>query len=141
MQVEDNNVETVCSILIVDDEVALLSIYKKLLEEEGYHAWTASTRDSAIAWLEQNPPPTLLLLDSRMGGMSNEDFVEKVKAIQGGVLKTRIIGFSSFSHKSSFGKEMRDVLGEFMEKPDDINDFLESINKLCLRSNAGKRAQ
>jgi DNA-binding NtrC family response regulator len=119
-----------CSILIVDDEPAMLNVYKKILEEEGYCVKTASSRTEALEILGTFTP-RILFLDCRMGGMTNALFKQEVEKIQGPQPQTRLIGFSSYSEHSTFAREMQALLGEFFEKPDDIDEFLNLVRQLC----------
>lgn len=129
--IEPNTQTPSCSILIVDDDAPLLKVYQKILSIEGHKAIGMASREEALEWLKNNSAPSLLLLDCRMPGISNEDFVGEVKKIQHERLTTRIIGFSCFSPKSQFALEMKQVLGEFIEKPNDILKFLSTINGIC----------
>jgi len=122
-----------CAILIVDDEVHLLGLYQQILEDEGYVVKTASTRTAAVEILK-NYTPRFIFLDCRMGGMSNAAFKHEVDKIQAGKDRSRIVGFSSFSPDSTFAEEMRTTLDGFVEKPNDLDGFLEAVKGLCFNT-------
>jgi len=116
-------------ILIVDDDKSLLDLYKSILVDEGYAVEVASSRDQALTLLDTFLPD-LILLDCRMGGMSNGEFKKQVEIFQRRSPQTRLIGFSSFSAQSIYADEMRALFGEFSEKPSDLDDFLATVKGL-----------
>ena len=64
-----------------------------------------------------------------------ENFKKAVDALLADGPRPRMIGFSSFSEQSSFAGEMRLLFGEFMEKPSELDQFLDQVKKLCLEVN------
>jgi CheY-like chemotaxis protein len=62
------------SILVVDDDRDLRTTVAQVLEDEGYRVEEASNGQEALARLEVDPPPDLLLLDLMMPVMNGEQF-------------------------------------------------------------------
>lgn len=129
--------EQVCTILLVDDDEMLLLTYGKILTSEGYKVTVFRKREEAIAWLEQHEAPRVIFLDCRMDGMSNEEFLQRVKSVQHGKVQSKIYGFSAFTEESSYGQEMKKLFGNFIEKPNDLFRFLNSVEKACADTMSG----
>ena len=68
------------TILIVDDEVEILELFKEILEEEGYKVYTAENAQVALDILRKEDFD-LILSDMRMPQLSGEDFLEIVRKI------------------------------------------------------------
>ncbi len=66
-------------ILIVDDDAALRRELSEVLSSEGYSVVTASDGRQALAYLERNPAPSLILLDLMMPVMDGWEFSATVK--------------------------------------------------------------
>jgi signal transduction histidine kinase/DNA-binding response OmpR family regulator len=60
---------TLGTVLVVDDDAAMREVAQRAVERLGYTIATAVDGAQAIAWLEANPPPVLILLDLLMSGM------------------------------------------------------------------------
>ncbi|RBP17767.1 response regulator receiver domain-containing protein [Roseiarcus fermentans] len=69
------------SILVADDEVRLLSIFKRWFEQEGCRVLTAEDGEQALALL-QNEPVDMLISDIRMPKMDGIELVKHVKQLQ-----------------------------------------------------------
>jgi signal transduction histidine kinase/CheY-like chemotaxis protein len=61
--------ETRGTVLVVDDDAAMREVAQRAVERLGYNIATAVDGAQAIAWMEANPPPVLILLDLLMPGM------------------------------------------------------------------------
>src|SRR5262245_16146091 len=57
-------------VLIVDDDAATREILADLLQTLGYSAAGVANGKEALAYLERNPPPGLILLDLQMPRMN-----------------------------------------------------------------------
>jgi CheY-like chemotaxis protein len=68
-------------ILIVDDEPELLSTLKDFLEIRGCPVITAASGEEALDYLSHSPP-TLVLLDIKLGGMDGLVTLKKIKELQ-----------------------------------------------------------
>ena len=56
------------SVLVVDDDVRILRMMRRILELEGYHTLTASNGEAALDVFDEQSPD-MILLDIRMPGM------------------------------------------------------------------------
>lgn len=121
-------------VLIIDDEVVLAGLYVRLLAEEGYKAFLATTPDEAIP-LVQEHEPALILLDCKMPLFSGEEFV--------GILRERcpapfskafVVGFSSFDPDMNVVESFKESVHQFVRKPDDVEAFISLIADLMNQS-------
>lgn len=100
------------AVLVVDDEVWLLTLVRQLLEQQGHEAVTARSGEEAIAALGQRRFD-LIVCDWKMPGLSGAPFYEHLAAIDP-ASADRIIFMS--------GDVMNDAL----------QDFIARHNKVCL---------
>lgn len=62
------------SIYIVDDDEAIRDALCTVLDDEGYTTASAADGAAALAWLEVNPSPGVILLDLQMPVMDGFEF-------------------------------------------------------------------
>ena len=67
-------------ILVVDDDIQLLDVLHKALEERGFAVITASTGKRALEMLE-NTTPDLFIIDLKMEPMNGFDFYQRIRKI------------------------------------------------------------
>lgn len=65
-------------IVVIEDNHDLSSVVQELLSEKGYDVATADTGESGLT-LVQEQKPSLLLLDSRLPGMSGLEVLEALQ--------------------------------------------------------------
>jgi two-component system chemotaxis response regulator CheY len=113
------------NIMIVDDEADIRSTIKTVLEKQGYGVITASSGDDCLKKLEGGDKPELILMDIMMPGTPVKEIIPKIQG-------TKILYFSSVKMSDEEKKDLEkvgNVVG-FMQKPFDINDFIERIKSL-----------
>ncbi|MGZ3788001.1 MAG: response regulator [Bacteriovorax sp.] len=114
------------SILIVDDEVDLLDMYRELFEAEGFKVMTATSGQEGLAAFKSHSDIRLIISDSQMEGMSGIEFLKNLKAAYQTVplfyLSTGAIEQTEDYVKSLGGK------GLFL-KPFDLDEILIKIKK------------
>jgi DNA-binding response OmpR family regulator len=71
------NAEKKKSILIVDDEIDLVSLIKDTLEEKGFNVLTAANGKEAFDVIYRESIPDLILLDMNMPVMNGWNFAHK----------------------------------------------------------------
>src|SRR5258708_1642504 len=69
-------------LLVVDDELLVLTALREMLSHEGYQVVAASSAAEALEFVQKEPPFALVLTDQRMPGMSGLDFLAQVKKLQ-----------------------------------------------------------
>ena len=68
-------------ILVVDDEVGMLTLLRNYLTREGYEVTTAPSAEVALQFLEKHTIP-LVLTDLRMPGLGGMGLVREIHAAQ-----------------------------------------------------------
>ena len=117
------------TILIVDDDRAVLNGLRELLENEGYAVATAIDGVEALQLLHAGLRPCAILLDLMMPRMDGWDFRhEQLKDPRLKDLPIIVItaaGFSEASIKTQFGPI------EFVAKPPPERALLDAIRRSC----------
>jgi CheY-like chemotaxis protein len=67
------------TILVVEDDPDLRLVHSEILSHEGYAVLTASDGLEALAVVESQGPPAMILLDLRMPRMNGWDLVERLR--------------------------------------------------------------
>ncbi len=118
------------TILVVEDEAALLALVQSVLQRFGYDVLTAANGKEALdVWSEQGERITLLLTDMMMPeGISGWDLAERLKAKRPGL---KVIYTSGYS-VDLFGEnlELREGIN-FLAKPY-LPKALAKTVRLCL---------
>ncbi len=112
-------------ILIVDDEAVQRELLKGFLEKLGFEVLEAEDGEQAIAIFREEPID-LVLLDQKMPGISGEETLERLKAINPLVRSIMITAYGSIGTAVNVMKLGAD---DFLEKPVD----LEVLEKKILR--------
>ena len=117
------------TILIVDDDGAVLNGLTELLEDEGYKVATAIDGLDALHQLRRGLRPSVILLDLMMPVMDGWDFRHEQMKDQVlsdiPVVVITAAGFSEASVKAQFG----DI--EFVPKPPSGRSLLDAIRRQC----------
>lgn len=125
-----NNAAT---ILIVDDEPRNNKLLKVLLESDGYHTYTVTSGEEALAYIARTPPQ-LILLDAIMPGMDGYAVARTLKAD----IATVNIPIIMVSAQSDHGARLAGLdagAEDFLTKPVDRSElWLRVRNLLRLKS-------
>ncbi len=124
-QIKRNVHTTPKSILVIDDNVELLELYKTILGMEGYHVFVASSGRSALSLLSEIKEPDLILLDYRMEGMSGPEFLNEFEIQMPKTFQNVPVVFLTALDGVPEGEFK--VKG-FIRKPMDIAEFLEKVD-------------
>jgi CheY-like chemotaxis protein len=110
------------SILVADDNPAILDALRIMLEEEGYKVTT--TEDGAVAKHMESPLPDLLLLDVWMSGIDGRDICKHLK----GSAKTKHIPIVMISATKGLEQIAKDAgADDFISKPFQMDHLLEVV--------------
>lgn len=112
------------SLLIVDDEVDLLEMYKDYLESEGFNVVSANSGEEALEIYKSNDLIKLVISDSHMGKMSGLDLLGHMKDLN----KSAPIFYLSTGDVNKNEKELK-VLGvsRLILKPFDLDELISLI--------------
>lgn len=112
------------TIMVADDDPAIVDALHLLLEDEGYHVM--STVDGGMVMKLNNKLPDLLLLDIWMSGINGGDICRQLKK-QSTTQNIPVILISANRDTEMIARESG--AEDFLLKPFDIDDLLEKIKK------------
>ncbi|WP_194725537.1 ATP-binding response regulator [Noviherbaspirillum malthae] len=113
-------------ILLVDDQLAILDLFKDLLEQVGYLCATASNGADAVAMALVNNYDAILL-DIHMPGMDGFAVAREIRGQSGPNTGTPIIAVTAHSEYLT-SKDQRQVFSNYLLKPvrqDDLTNAIE----------------
>lgn len=116
------------SILVVDDNAALRENLAEALEDEGYAVRLAENGARALAALEVDPLPEIVLLDLVMPGIDGRELVARIRA-DARWASVRLVLTSGLSRPDELGAAAIDA---FLPKPfglDELVDTLRSVRR------------
>ena len=114
-------------ILVVDDELHMCNILRRILESEGYQVIIASNGKKALQ-LTREKEPDLILLDLMMPGINGREVCRIVREFSP---DTRIIYFTARVEADSQAlKELRDEADAFITKPATSKQILSRISSV-----------
>ena len=120
------------SVLIVDDEPDILTIFKQSLEKAGYSTYGFVNPSAALEHYLQNPQSyQIIISDVRMPGMSGLELARKVREVSQDV---KIVLMSSFEiTMPEFNKVLPSIkVDALLDKPirlEKLNSILETLAK------------
>jgi PAS domain S-box-containing protein len=115
------------SVLVVDDEEAVLYVTSKMLERSGYHVFTATGGEEAITMFCENPSIELVVLDMIMPGMDGVETFDKLKEVSPDL---KVILSSGFSTSDQAAEMFADRCDGFLQKPYRIADLTSTIREV-----------
>ncbi len=115
------------TILVVDDDQSIVSIFEFILQQAGYNTVTASSGDECIAIIQSERKIDLVFLDVKMPGMSGIDTFKEVQKLRPFLLVVMMTGYSV----DELLKEAFE-LGAYgvIYKPFDIEEVISVIDKI-----------
>ena len=120
------------TILVVDDDTAILDMIAQVLIEEEYDVLTASDGRTAITLAHQELP-RLILLDLMMPEMNGWQVIDELRTSP----QTRPIPILLLSARREMSRTA-DELGvtAYLEKPFDLDDLLERVRHILTLATA-----
>lgn len=110
-------------ILIVDDDVHILRLYKEELEDEGYEVVIANTGKKALELFEKENPD-IVTLDILMPDIDGITLLRKMKDQQP---KIPIIMSTAYDYRDDFSVWASEA---YIVKSADLNELKNTIKKL-----------
>ena len=115
------------SLLLVDDEAALVDLLKKYLERIGFQVRTCTDPRAALQVFAAEPQRfSLVVADLTLPGMSGEEMVERMRAFRSGL--PAIIA-------SGYAYQPRAEGIEFLQKPFLPKMLADAIHRVLSRAN------
>lgn len=115
------------TILVVDDDPSITSIFEFVLTQAGHKALIAQTSDDCLKYIFSDEPIDLIFLDVKMPEMTGIDIYREILKIRPYVLVVMMTGYSV----DELLKEAFE-LGAFgvIYKPFDIEEIVSLIDKI-----------
>lgn len=118
------------SVLIVDDNIEILKLLKKVLETKKWRVFTVPTGESALAVLAKEKID-LILLDIRLPGKSGLDILKEIKEKYP---NTAVIMITGFGYNDELVNEsVRLGAAGYVSKGMPMNELLEAINNVLTK--------
>jgi signal transduction histidine kinase/ActR/RegA family two-component response regulator len=113
------------NILLVDDQVAILDLFKDLLEQIGYRCATSSNGMDAIA-MTSTEKYDAILMDIQMPGMDGFAVAKVIRSEMGPNMTTPIIAVTAHSEYFT-SSDQREVFEKYLLKPVRQEDLANAI--------------
>jgi CheY-like chemotaxis protein len=113
-------------ILLVDDELDVISVFKMILEMNGYEV---DAYTSPLTALDNFKPDFygLLLLDIRMPAMSGFELYRKMRSVDNEVKVCFITAFEDYREEFRESFPMLDEFKYFIRKPKAVEDLVNHV--------------
>jgi DNA-binding response OmpR family regulator len=126
------------TILLVDDEPALLTLVSIVLTKRGYRVLEAANGRQALdIYRREQGPIDLVLLDVKMPGLSGPETLRQLRAIDPAV---RVV-FTSGAHGNTLTDEDRAQSLGFFAKPFRLNELADAIGAVLEGARAAAAIQ
>ncbi|MGZ3235959.1 MAG: response regulator [Burkholderiaceae bacterium] len=109
-----NSDEKLRTLLLVDDEVNILSSLKRLLRRDGYNILQANSGQEGLALLADNPVD-VIVSDQRMPGMTGVEFLREVKKLYPDTVRIVLSGYTELQSVTDAINE--GAIYKFLTKP------------------------
>jgi DNA-binding response OmpR family regulator len=113
-------------ILVVDDDQDILEVLKYILEDSGYEVDTLSDGHFLFDKIQEHTPD-LILLDIMLGTMDGRELCKNVKTTE--ATHNIPVILISASHTITGLFNANNGPNDFVAKPFDINDLLNTVHK------------
>ncbi|MBI5901294.1 MAG: EAL domain-containing protein [Rhodocyclales bacterium] len=114
------------TLLLVDDEIAILNSLKRLLHREGYRILTTTDPMEGLQMLASNEVQ-VIISDQRMPRMSGTEFLSRVKSIHPQTIRMVLSGYADL--QSVTDAVNHGAIWRFLTKPWDGDDLRKQIRE------------
>ncbi|MFQ5782658.1 MAG: response regulator [Nitrosopumilus sp.] len=114
------------TILIVEDDVDLVGIYREILELQEYDVQVAFNGEEGVEKFKQTNP-SLVIMDGDMPILDGYDAFNQIKEIEKNANVVIVTGFSEFEPKSK--EAIKQGLIKVISKPLGVDELLELAKK------------
>ncbi|HEX7229940.1 MAG TPA: PAS domain S-box protein [Candidatus Binatia bacterium] len=116
------------TILVIEDESAVLSVLTKVLSSRGYKILTASDGESAVKiFTESTELIDIVLLDMGLPKMSGKDVLTRIKAMKPSI---KIVVASGYFESDLQADIARDYVAAYIQKPYMIDNVIEVLRRV-----------
>ena len=113
-------------ILLVDDEVDVISLFKMVLEMNGFEVDAYTNPAAALSDFKANSYG-LALLDIRMPNMNGFELYKKIKEIDNNIMACFITAFEDYRQEFKESFPELDEIKYFIRKPKAIEDLVNHV--------------
>jgi DNA-binding response OmpR family regulator len=121
------------AILLVDDDLTLLSVLARRLTREGFEVRTAPSGQAGLNALERGWP-TLLIVDLMMPGMDGFELCRRVKRIA----DLPIIVLSAVDEGESKVRALEEYAEDYVTKPFNPDELVARVQRVLRRAGTGR---
>ena len=126
-----------CTMLVVDDDRAILRVFKRILEKKGYSVDTAETGKEAKARLD-NSRYDAALIDLRLPDMEGTDLLPRMQEVAPKMMRIVITGLPFADTVERADEAGADAFLQKPVKPEILLDVLEKgMQRKALDGTAG----
>lgn len=112
------------TILVIDDDPAILATVSDILRDEGHRVWTAANGAEGLVAMEQQVPE-LILLDMRMPVLDGWGFA---RALRERGISLPVVVMTAAQDARRWAQEIG--ASHYLSKPFDLLDLLDVIEQL-----------
>jgi len=113
------------SVMVIDDDRAVLKLLKLVLETSGYSVRGFGDAMVALGSIDESAPPDVLLVDLRMPGMDGRSFVDQVRAME---LESKVIIISAYDAETAAAELGADGSLAKPFEPDELIELVKTIS-------------
>ncbi len=114
------------TLLLVDDETAILNALKRVLRRTGYQILSAESGVKALEVLQDNPDIQVVLTDYRMPGMTGGELLVEVKERFPHVMGLILSGYADFGAVTNALNS--GAVHKFLIKPWNESEILDALS-------------
>lgn len=117
-------------VLIVDDEIYVVALIKKLIQWEKYNMEVAATANDGLTALElvKEMKPDLVIVDVRMPGCDGISFMDKVREFNENVRFIVVSGHKQFDYARG---AVRNNVEDYLLKPINREELESVVSQVC----------
>ena len=119
------------TVLVVDDETALLKIASEELNFEGYSVLTAEDAESGLETFKSNSQINIVISDIKMPGEDGVWLLEKILKLNSKMPVYLVSGYSNYSKQEVIERGARNLI----KKPYQIDDLIDVIDHVFNKYN------
>ena len=124
-----NNTSNLKKILLVDDEADVISVFKMVLEMNGYEVDAYNNPLEALSNFKPNSYG-LALLDVRMEPINGFELYKKMKNMDDGLKACFITAFEDYRQEFKDSFPLLDEMKCFIRKPKAIEDLVNHVSTI-----------
>jgi two-component system chemotaxis response regulator CheY len=110
-------------VLVVDDDQAIRETLEMALQEHDIRTAAAADGEAALAWLKQNSPPRLILLDLMMPVLDGWQVIERLREDER-LARVPVVVITAFSRDLGSAARL-----PVLRKPIELRDLLNVTNR------------